>query len=307
MKIDRLMAITLYMLNRDTVSAAALAKRFEVSRRTIQRDMDVLCQAGLPLVATHGPEGGYAIMDGFKVIKQMAGVDDYLNLVTALKGLSSAYDSKGLHETLDKTLAALPEGEQRLFVDFSVAQAGKATKAYLQAMDEAIAKKVLLKIGYSDAQGKITKRIIEPLALSFQWYAWYVFAYCAHKQAYRLFKLPRIMGCEPVPGAFSKNHGDVEALMKAHGSQDERPYILVRLKCKQAIRQQALEYLGTNIVEEDVNDFVLELTKVPLERMWFSLLLGFGNQVEVLAPQALRDQLRAKAAEVLSLYPMATC
>lgn len=302
MKIDRLIAITMFLLNRETVSASALAERFEVSKRTIQRDIEVLNQAGIPIVSTYGSGGGYEIMDGFKLAKQIAGIEDYLNIITALKGLSSAYDNGKINATLEKALTAMQGGEQRIFIDFAVAREGMYVNEYLHQIEEAIHDKTPLSIMYTNVEGRISERIIEPLALSFQWYAWYLFAYCSAKQDYRLFKLPRISGCMPVGGSFSKEHGSVEALMKNASIPDQRKYLHIRLLCKKEIRQQVIEYLNGNIIEErDNGDFIIE-KNVPMERMWFSLLLGFGNQVEVLEPDELKMMLKQKAEEILSIY-----
>ena len=94
MKTDRLMAITLYLMNHETVSASVLASCFEVSKRTIQRDMETLSRAGVPITSLYGADGGYGIMEEFRLGKQFAGAEDYRNIVTALRGLVSAYDSK---------------------------------------------------------------------------------------------------------------------------------------------------------------------------------------------------------------------
>ncbi len=136
MKIDRLLAITMFLLNRETVSASALAERFEVSKRTIQRDIDTLNQAGIPITSVYGVEGGYEIMDGFKLTKQIAGVDDYLNIIIALKGLSTAYESQKINETLDKALYAMQGGEQQIFIDFSAAREGTLVNEYLHIIEK---------------------------------------------------------------------------------------------------------------------------------------------------------------------------
>mgnify|MGYP001036218334 CR=1 FL=1 len=303
MKIDRLIAITMYLLNRETVSASALAERFEVSKRTIQRDIEALNQAGIPIISTYGAEGGYEIIDGFKLHKQIAGVDDYLNIIIALKGFSSAYDNSKINATLEKALATMQGGEQRVFIDFTVARESTSVNEYLKIIEKAIYSETPLEIEYTNAKGVSSTRIIEPLALSYRWYAWYLFAYCTEKQDYRLFKLPRIVKCEPSSGIFSKEHGNIEKLMKSAQSPDKRKYYHIRLLCKKEIRQQALEYLGDNIVAEYENgDFILQPLEVPFERMWFSLLLGFGNQVEVLEPNELKQMLQEKAKDISSLY-----
>lgn len=292
MKIDRLLAITMYLLNRETVSASALAERFEVSKRTIQRDIEALNQAGIPIVSTYGSDGGYEIMDGFKLTKQIASMDDYLNIIIALKGLSSAYDNEKINTTLEKTRTTMQGGEQKIFVDFTVARERAHVNEHLRVIEKAIYEQKPLLINYIDAKNTMSERIVEPLAISYQWYAWYLFAFCTIKQDYRLFKLPRISSCEPIDGAFSKEHGNVETLMKTASKSDKRKNYHVRLLCKNEIRQQALEYLSSNILEERTNgDFIIEL-HAPFERMWFSLLLGFGNQVEVIEPAELRTILK---------------
>lgn len=302
MKIDRLIAVTMYLLNRETVSAAALAERFEVSKRTIQRDIDVLNQAGIPIVSTYGANGGYEIMDGFRLTKQIAGVEDYLNIITALKGLSTAYENEKINATLEKALTSMQVGEQRIFIDFAAAREGVLVDKYLPVIDKAIYHKTPLRIEYTNAEQISSIRLVEPLALSFQWYAWYLFAYCTEKKAYRLFKILRISSCEPVDRSFTKAHGNVEALLKSKAVSDKRKIVPIRLLCKKDIRRQVLEYLNSNIVREYENgDFVLSMD-VPYERMWFSIILGFGDQVKVLEPEELKNMLRQKAEEILSIY-----
>ena len=292
----------MFLLNRETVSASTLAERFEVSKRTIQRDIDVLNQAGIPVVSTCGADGGYEIMDGFKLTKQIAGVDDYLNIITALKGLSTAYENGKINATLEKALSSMQGGEQRIFIDFTVAREGMHVNEYLRIIEKAIYAKTPLRIEYTNAEQISSMRLVEPLALSYQWYAWYLFAYCTEKKDYRLFKLLRISRCEQIDGVFTKEHGNVELLMKKKSASDDRKYLNIRLLCKKDIRQQALEYLNSNIVEEYKNgDFVITMD-APFERMWFSLIMGFGDQVQVLEPESLKIMLKQKAKEILSMY-----
>lgn len=305
MKTDRLLAITTYLLNHETVSATALARRVEVSRRTIQRDMDALSVAGIPVMAAHGAGGGYRLLDGFKLQKQIASDADYLHIAMALKGLASAYDSGPVAATLDKMLSVSPQQRQSVFVDLSVARENAAINRRLRQLDAAIRSHTPVCIGYSDSQSRPTTRVVEPLALSYRWYAWYLFAYCTQKQDYRLFKLPRITSCEHREGAFARDHGDVEALMKTHGGAQGDPW-QVRLLCQAEARAQVLEYLRGDIVEERPNgDFVLAFC-LPYERMWFSMLLGFGDQVQVLQPEELRTMVAQKAWEILNALQIGT-
>jgi predicted DNA-binding transcriptional regulator YafY len=113
MKTDRLLALTIYLINHGTVSASALSERFEVSKRTIQRDIDSLNMAGIPVSSTLGAEGGYRIEDGYKLQNQIAGADDYRHIVAALRGLASAYDDRRIHSGVIVT-KAIPEAAERI-------------------------------------------------------------------------------------------------------------------------------------------------------------------------------------------------
>ncbi len=303
MKIDRLIAITVHLLNRQTVSASALAERFEVSKRTIQRDISVLTMAGIPIVSTHGSDGGYEIIDGFGLRKQIAGADDYQHIITALKGLATAYGNQKIRATLEKMLASSPRSEQRVFIDLSVAREGVGTESYLKGIETAIQSKTPLEIEYTSAQQTVSTRVVEPLALTYRWYAWYLFAYCTAKKGYRFFKLARFSTCRPLLGRFSREHGPIEELLQEQLSADTRRYLDIKLLCRREVRQQVLEYLNGEIIAEHESGEVIYAMRLPEnERMWFSLLLGFGDQVQVLEPDELRRRLRQKAEEILGIY-----
>ena len=105
MKLDRLLGITIYLLNHEKTSASTLAKRFEVSVRTIQRDIEALCMAGIPVAASMGADGGYEILDTFCMERQTAEQMDYQHIVAALQGLLSAYEEETAEDTLEKMKA----------------------------------------------------------------------------------------------------------------------------------------------------------------------------------------------------------
>lgn len=301
MKTDRLLAITVYLLNHEVVSASSLAERFEVSKRTIQRDMEALNMAGLPIISAYGRDGGYEIMDGFKLIKQVADGKDYLNIVTALKGYHTAAGIQRIQDTLEKFYDLLIE-EPYIFTDFSASRENENIDEKLHLLDKAITGKKCLKLQYSDASMAESWRIVEPLALSYQWHSWYLFAYCLTKKDYRLFKLPRIINCEILPGTFSVCHGKVEKLLKNKLLLDDREYWDISLLCSCKVLNQALEYFHPVKVEKQQNGDAVLFLHLPFERMWFSLLLGFGNQIQVLSPQSLKEMISEKAKEILSLY-----
>ena len=305
MKIDRLIGITMYLLNRNVVSAKELAERFEVSVRTIVRDVDALSIAGIPIASSTGASGGYEILDTFKLNKQITTMEDYLFIITALKGLCSAYDNKKINTTLEKLLTAghYKDEEQRVFIDFGVVREGGNIPEFVREIEEAIHNKSIVEFDYTDSAGQKSHRTVEPLALNYRWYAWYLLAYCTYKNDYRFFKLNRLTDLTVTDKPINCEHGNVPELLEKQWSKDTRRYIPMKLLCKAEARAPIMEYMKGQIVEECENgDFVMVTYGMENERMWFSLLLGFGDSVEVLEPQEIIDMLKEKTLQIQNLY-----
>jgi predicted DNA-binding transcriptional regulator YafY len=305
MKIDRLIGITMFLLNRNIVSARELADKFEVSIRTIVRDVEALNMAGIPISSSTGASGGYEILDTFKLNKQITNIDDYLFIITALKGMCSAYDNKKFDATLEKllTIGKYKNDDQRVFLDFGVAKEGKDIPGYTQLFENAITDEYMVEFDYTDSRNKTKHRIVEPLALTYKWYSWYLFGFCIYKENYRIFKLNRISNILITETPFTHKHSDITGLLEAQWNSDSRTYLDARLLCRAEVKIPVMEYLKGRILEVHENgDFVILLHFPEDERMWFSLLLGFGNKVKVLEPQELKDRLLEKACEIQSLY-----
>ena len=304
MKTDRLLSIVIYLLNHDAVSAAKLAEKFEVSKRTILRDMEQISLAGIPVKSVPGAGGGYSIMEGYKLDGRLVNAGDQTSIVTALTGFLSAYDGKRYNELLEKISSIVPkEQQQTIFYDFGATGENNEIQITLKALEKAIHDKNAVQISYVNATGGTSDRLIEPLALSYRWYAWYLLAYCTVKQDYRIFKLARISSLEPTKTAFSKDHDDPAALLEQAFESGERKGLEVSLLCKAEVKIQVREYLG-GIIERtlDNGDVILHLSVLEDERMWFAMLLSFGDKVTVLAPEALKARLTETAENILSLY-----
>lgn len=136
MKIERLYAITVYLLNHGRTSASELAKYFEVSVRTIQRDMDSLDLAGIPVIAVAGASGGYEIAEHFRLNGQFVTPDDYSYILTALQGLVSATNDQKAKSALEKVACASKSNNSGILLDFSVLREGDT--AILQSLQSAV-------------------------------------------------------------------------------------------------------------------------------------------------------------------------
>jgi predicted DNA-binding transcriptional regulator YafY len=303
MKTNRLLSIILYLLNHNTVSAAKLAERFEVSRRTVLRDIEQIALAGIPIKSVPGAGGGYSIMEGFKLDGRLVRKEDQDSIITALKGFLSAYDNQRYIDVLENMSSLFPKQRQYIFLDFGALGENVETQRKLKSLEIAIRERKAARITYVNAYGDGSERIIEPVALNYRWYAWYLLAYCRTKQDYRVFKLARISGLEITDMPHIKEHGDPAVLLEQSFQETNRACTEVTLLCKAAVKVQIREYLGGTITKTmDNGDFLMRLTVLEDERMWYAKLLSFGNQIEVIEPEELKTRLADTAEKILLLY-----
>jgi len=311
MKIDRLLGIVMYLLNRDVVSARELAEEFEVSVRTIQRDINSLTLAGIPVYSIQGSSGGYAIMESFKLDKQIMNIDDYFFIIKALKSLSSAYENKKIEEALEKILAMVPEEknstidnrDSELTIDLSVTKEPSNVDDYLSFVQTAIKEQKVLKFEYTSANDDKTSRKVEPLSLTFKWYAWYLFAFCQLREDYRIFRLSRIRNLKLLDERFDKPEDNIKKLLKEQFNNDQREYINLKLLCDKEIRVSIEDYFANGkVIEENDTSFILEIALPKNEQFWFGILLSYGDKVKVLEPSFLQKRIMRKVKEIENLY-----
>lgn len=148
MKTDRLYALTLYLLNHGKSSASELAKHFEVSVRTIQRDIDALCQAGIPICAFTGANGGYEILSDFKMNNQLTSEDKYAYIATAINGLRTVANNPMADDIYEKITAISKHSNTGMILEFSVLREGD--EKLLQMLQSAVKNKVVVKFTYTN-------------------------------------------------------------------------------------------------------------------------------------------------------------
>lgn len=306
MKIDRLLGITTYLLNRDIVNANTLAKKFEVSSRTIQRDIETLNLAGIPIASIQGTNGGYGIVDSFKFEKQITNTEDYLFIITALIGMCSAYNNKKLKTTLEKLLSISKEGKSispKIKLDFSASREGSNIGEYLEIIQTAIEGEYIIEFEYTNSYGNKTLRLTEPIGVIYKWYAWYMLGYCHNKKDYRLFKVARIRNLKRLEELFSIKHENIDKLLAQQEKQDTYKYMDVKLLCKESIRISVEEYFSNGCITSlDDGDFILQFTVPENEIGWKGILLTYGNKIEIIEPEKLKVEFVSKANEIINVY-----
>ncbi len=304
MKIDRLLGITLYLLNHKVVSAAVLAEEFEVSVRTILRDIDSLSLAGIPITSLYGSGGGYKIMENYKLNSNLMDDEDYGYILTALQGLKTGLNKKGVQETFEKIQhsASGKKRKQNIFLDFSVMHEGLSLDSYMKIIEEAILHMKCIKFDYTNARDNASEKEVEPLALQYRWYAWYLLGFCKTKRDYRWYKIIRMRNLKALEIPFSKEHESPESLINRLEPYSQDDSISIKLKCDNSVKVPVQEYLKGEILSENNEYFIMGMKEPAYERMWYSLLMGFGNKVEVLEPDCLRSRLKTMAKDIFELY-----
>ncbi len=188
MKLERLISIIYKLLNNDVLPANALAEEFQVSQRTIYRDIDVICAAGFPVVSYQGNKGGFGMMEGFKMDKSLLGSYDVNALVTVLKGLSTVFEDERAQGTIDRLQTVGTEHRTpSLAVDFETRRSDPETLPLLRG---AITERKVIRFDYINAKNERTTRELEPVRLHFKYGSWYIYGYCLTRCDYREFRYP---------------------------------------------------------------------------------------------------------------------
>lgn len=301
MKIERLYAITLYLLKHGKTPASELAEYFEVSVRTIQRDMDSLNLAGIPITASAGVTGGYEISDRYRLDEQFVTSNDYSCILTALSGLVSATDDPKAKYTLEKIAQKTDSSGNGIVLDFSVLREGDS--AMIQALQTAVLKRRVTEFTYTNNNNETRVHRVEPIAVVYRWYAWYLLAYSRFKKDYRMYKVLRMSGLKITEDPFSTEHEAAEVILNRTDATDSRQYTTVLAKCRRDVKTRLAEYLkGTVKAELPNSDFLMELTVVENEQLWLGTLLSLGDSVEILSPEHIRRRVREAAEKIIALY-----
>ena len=193
MKIDRLIGILSILLHEEKTTAPELAERFEVSRRTINRDIEDLCRAGIPIVTSQGTGGGISIMDGYRMDRTILTSKDMQMILAGLRSLDSVSGSSYYRQLMEKIQAGSSEfisGRDSVLIDLS-SWYRESLAPKMELIQDAIALNKTLRFRYYSPAGD-TDREIEPYYLVFKWSSWYVYGFCLLRKDFRLFKLNRM-------------------------------------------------------------------------------------------------------------------
>ncbi len=303
MKIDRLLGITIYLLNHGKTSAGKLARQFEVSVRTIIRDMDTLSLAGIPIVSTCGTDGGYEIMDSFVMNGQTVSGTEYGYIISALEGLVSAYGDKKIEAALEKIQALRKDKDNTMLLDLGAAHENRDTNEILYLLNHAVQIRHQIAFRYTNSKDEVREVEAEPAGVIYKWYNWYLIAYYPKRQEYCMFKVVRMDELKILEKKNEKSHQIREIEKKLEEKEEQRSTIQVVVHCKAKLKSRCREYLNGIITKEHENgDFEFPMTVPEGEQFWYGVLLSFGRDAKVTAPKELIQRIVKQCREVIEIY-----
>lgn len=311
MKLERLLSIIILLINHRRIQAKDLAERFEVSIRTIYRDIDAIDAAGIPIVTYQGVHGGIGLAEGYRLDRNLLTNDELATIVTALRSISTSYEKEQHQQLMEKMNSVVLPNEMetfqdktnRVFIDYSPWDNSVILQSKLESLEKAIDSYLLAKFTYSNAQGEVTQRIVEPYTLILKGRQWYVQAYCLEKEQFRLFKLRRMKNLSIDFGKFFKRRTLPEQKPSAgKSSADSSQNLKIILRFQEEARHLAEDWFD---IEELIptDDGGWQVKKDYPEDEWlYRFILSFGHYVEVLEPIHLRKIIAERAAQITKKY-----
>ncbi|MEK5641652.1 hypothetical protein BK138_09940 [Paenibacillus rhizosphaerae] len=308
MKIDRLLAIVTLLLGRDRISGKELAERFEVSVRTICRDIDAINKAGIPIVSYTGNAGGYGLIDHYKLDRQLLTFEELFVIETALNGMLSSLDDQKIQLLMDKVQALIVKAErdqmqehkQKMIVDFNPWGHGRSEQDIIEQLRGAIKDNLMVEFDYPNTIGEYHARKIEPMTIALKGYHWYVYGYCTTRNNYRIFRLSRINNLRTASESFVRRDKTIEDFEDLWN--DRGPVTHLELHFQPQVRTRVQDYFQAESITH-LPDGSLQVKGEFLEDSWlYDTILSFGPNVLVLEPEHIRAEIADRVRRTAQLY-----
>lgn len=290
MKIDRQIGILSMLLQKDTITAPYLAEQFEVSRRTINRDIEDLCKAGIPITTRQGINGGISIMENYKLDRALFTHGEMQDILAGLRSLDSVNGTNRYGQLMEKLSVGSSDfmvGNQSVLIDLS-SWYKDSLAPKIELIRTSIAKCKELKFVYYSSKGE-SVRCIEPYYLIFRWTSWYVWGWCEEREDYRLFKLNRMEDLQISEQVFVKRRAPMPDL------SNERIFpggIKVKALFNPECKWRLVEEFGRGSFKEQADGKLLFQADYTDKENLITWLMSFRDKVELLEPEEIRTEIR---------------
>lgn len=296
MQESRLFQIVYYLLDKGQATAPELAARFEVSVRTIYRDIDSLSGAGIPIYAEAGRNGGIRLMSDFVLDHAVLSEEEKQEILAALQSINITRNI-GESKTLRKLSAIFQlRSENWLEVDFSRWGNHGFDKEKFELLKTAVIRRRHVRICYAGSDGTVSERTVQPYRLVYKSKAWYLKAFCTEKQEMRTFKLNRILELALLEETF------VRRSFPAEPDDSEEDYPLITLRFPKDMAYRVYDEFDSAQIQRQENGDLIASARMPEGAWLISFLLSFGTQVEIISPAYLRDEIARQAKQIMEKY-----
>ena len=296
MKDNRLFRILYYILEKEKVTANELADKFEVSVRTIYRDIDSISSVGVPIFTTQGKGGGIKIDNEFILNKSLFDTNEKEQIIAALQGLektNEAYKS----ELITKLSALFKiKNSNWIEIDFTSWGSNNTYQDLFNALKTAIINKNIISFSYNSSKGEKINRKVKPIRLLFKEQDWYLYGFCLLRNDFRYFKLSRVKDLELLAMNYEDNFENM--VLKREIKHEDIVNIKLKFNKNVAFRV----YDEFKAIEEDEKGNLYVEIKIPNNYKLYNYIFSFGSNVEILEPKEIRNQFKNMINEIAKKY-----
>ena len=308
MKVDRLVSIILILLEKERVGAYELAEQFEVSPRTIYRDIDAINLAGIPVRSTPGVNGGFEIMPQYKIDRTVFSTADLSAILMGLSSLSGMMRGDELVGALAKVRSFIPAGQAKdielkanqVLIDLGPWTVNRTVQPSLERIKQAMQENRLLSFEYLNHNGTKIARTVEPYRLVLKNSQWYWQAFCRARNDFRLFKLSRTSNLQLLTETFVPRDCPKPQLDFSDAVAARQTAITLRIH--KSILERVLDYVSGEDISPDGEDHYIVRYSLIDNDYYYGILLNFGDKCECLEPAHVRAEMRRKAHAIAALY-----
>lgn len=301
MKLNRLLEITILLMNKKSVTAKELSDRFEVSTRTIYRDLDVLSASGVPVYTNKGKGGGISLLEDFTLNKTLISEQESESILLALKTLqATSYPEIDL--ILNKIGSVFKNSEVTdwVHIDFTPWGSNPHEHNKFQDIKKAIIERKVINFEYVNNEGEKSYRSIEPMQLKFKGFNWYLMGFCKSRNEFRIFRISRVKKVVVTSETFIRrvyeHDEDVDF------TQSSKSLISLKLR----FQPQALHRVYDDFEDEHITknaDGTIDVNVVlPIDDWIYTYIFSFGSLIEVLEPDSIRQSIVQLLERTLKQY-----
>lgn len=308
MKIDRLVSIIMILLDKKRIGAQELAEIFEVSPRTIYRDMDTINMAGIPVCSIPGVGGGFEIMQNYKIDKKFFSTTDLSAILMGLTSISNMIRGDELVNVLTKVKSFIPADRAKdielkanqIYIDLSPWISNRNIQAYLETIKKALQERKLLSFEYSDRYGNITARTAEPYQLVLKSSHWYWQGFCHKRDDFRLFKISRISNLHIKEESFTPR--DYKKPLLEFDDILKTMQTTLKIRIHKSVMERVLDFCTYESFSPDGDEhYTVDFPFIENE-YYYNILFSFGDRCECLEPIHIRTEMKRRIREMAAVY-----